>query len=421
VRRRVVVTGLGLVTPHGCEVEEVWRRWCAGDVAVGLPRRAPWSAAGPVRAAAEVPAADVERLLREVDAGEGGSDLRTVFGVAAARRAIEDAGIPAGPHPRAGVAIGSGPGAHRLEDVRAFVLEDGTTDFAGVAAAPERAHAEGIVRNAVDRPATEVARRWSLGGPVLAPTTACTASLHALGAALRLVREGRVDWMLAGGADSMLDPVGLAFFPLLSAAATEEGPRAARPFSRRRTGLVTGEGAGIAVLESLDHARARGARILAELAGFGSTLDAHHPTAPRPDGSGIEKAMAAALADAGLSADEVDAVGAHASGTKRNDPAEAAAIRRLLGARADRVPVTSTKAGTGHLLAAAGAVSFAQAVLAVARSSLPPTAHLDDPDPACALDHVLGAPREGPLRAALVNALAFGGHNASIAVRSLRP
>ena len=215
----------------------------------------------------------------------------------------------------------------------------------------------------------------------------------------------------------MVDPLGLVFFVLLGAAATEEGPAACRPFSRRRTGIVTGEGAGIAVLEAEEHAIARGARIYGEVAGYGASFDAYRVTAPDPAGRGAAQAMAKALLDARMSPDEVDYVSAHATGTKLNDPAEAKAIRTVFGARTDHVAVSSGKSMMGHLLAAAGAVSFASAVLSVARDAIPPTINLEPVDPTCALDHVTGAARKTPVRAALVNALAFGGHNATIALR----
>jgi 3-oxoacyl-[acyl-carrier-protein] synthase II len=433
VSRRVVVTGLGVVTPLGCELEDFWRASLAGLSGVSGSRRfGAWKP--PARAVGEVPDADVALLTREHDAtrdldeplerrdASATTDLRTIFAVAAARRALAHARMPAGPHVRAGAAVASGPGAHRLEDFVRGTHPDGHFDAAGFARDPSSIHAGSLWRNAADRPATEIARRFGLGGPVLAVTTACASSLQAIGSALREIRSGRVDWMLAGGADSMVDPLGLVFFVLLGAAATEAGPAASRPFSRKRTGMVTGEGAGIAVLESEEHAIARGATILCEVAGYGSSLDAYRVTAPLPDGAGASRAMSKALADGAMDAREVDLVSAHATGTKLSDTAEATAIRTVLGDRADSVAVLSSKSAMGHLLAAAGSVAFAGAVLAVARDVVPPTINLNpsEVDPACALDHVLGGPRATPVRSALVNALAFGGHNATIALRKHR-
>lgn len=415
---RVVVTGLGVVTPFGCELERVWERLLEGDPAVAASRRF-GAFRPPTKAVGEVPDADIAALRAEFEFATGPADHRTLFGLAAARRALEHAGIAPGRHPRAGAVVASGPGAHRLEDIARLADATGHLDATRVVTELSSVSDGSLWRNAPDRPATEIAHRFGLGGPVSAITTACAASLQSLGCALREIRAGNADWMLAGGADSMIDPLGLVFFVLLGAAATEAGKAACRPFSRRRTGIVMGEGAGIAVLESLEHARARGARILAEVTGYGSTLDAYRVTAPHPEGRGAAGAMSKALADAHMSIDDVDLISAHATGTKLNDPAEAKAIREVFGDRATGIAVSSGKSVMGHLLAAAGAVSFASAVLSVARDLVPPTANLEDVDPSCALDHVVGRARAMPVRGALVNALAFGGHNATIALRKL--
>lgn len=414
---RVVVTGLGAVTPFGTDLEAVWGAWLSGASAVA-PSSRHGAAHPPTKSVGEVPGEVVAALRDEVGADADGMDLRTLFALGAARRALADAGLPARLGERAGAVVASGPGAHRLEDFAAAAAPDGRIRLARFAD-EARIHAGSLWRSAPDRPATEVARRHGLRGAVHAVTTACAASLQALGVALRELRAGRADVMLAGGADAMLDPFGLVFFVLLNAAATEGGPDACRPFSRRRTGMVTGEGAALAVLEREEHARARGARILCEVAGYGSSMDAFRVTAPHPEGRGAAQAMERALADAGVAPDAVDLVSAHATGTKLNDPAEARAIRAVFGAHADRVAVTSGKASMGHLLAAAGAVAFAGAALSVARDEVPPTAHLtpQELDPACALDHVLREPRRMPVRCALVNGLAFGGHNATIVLR----
>lgn len=413
---RVVVTGLGLVTPLGCDLERVWARFLLGESAVAASHRF-GGYAPPTKSVGEVPGVDVRTLALEFGPGADRADLRTIFGVAAARRALAHAGLAPGRHLRAGAIVASGPGAHRLEDMAALSDASGALDPEKLAAGVAAADAGSLWLNPPERPATEVASRFGLCGPTGAITTACAGAIQALGCATREIRSGRVDWMIAGGADSMIDPMGLVFFVLLGAAASEGGATACRPFSRRRTGIVMGEGAGLAVLESEAHARARGAKILAEVAGYGSTLDAWRVTAPHPQGRGAAGAMARALADARMSPDDVDAISAHATGTKRNDPAEAMAIREVFGARADRIAVTSGKSVIGHLLAAAGGVSFATAVLSIDRGLVPPTANLDDVDPACALDHVVGRARRMAVRGALVNALAFGGHNATIALR----
>ena len=421
--RRVVVTGLGAVTPLGLDVETTWARLVEGAAGVAAPRRF-GEFAPPTKAVGEISDADVERL-REAHPEAADRDLRTLFGVAAASEAIGAAGLRRGPHPRAGVAMGSGPGAHWIEDVDAWLAYERA---AGEEAPRERGeavagvHPESLVRNSCEQPAILVATEHGLGGPVFAPTTACAASNQAIGAAFRAVRSGRADWMVT--------PVGLVFFVLLGASATEEKDPAAacRPFDRLRTGLVMGEGAGCAVLEAEEHAIARGARILAEVAGYGSTLDAYRATAPHPEGRGAAQAMARALADGGLSPEDVDYVNAHGTGTKRNDPAEARAIRTVFGARASKVAISSSKSMMGHLLSGAAGVAFATTVLAVERDVVPPTTNLHHPDPACVLedeglaglDFVPNAARETPVRAALVNAFAFGGQNACVALRKWR-
>jgi 3-oxoacyl-[acyl-carrier-protein] synthase II len=227
--------------------------------------------------------------------------------------------------------------------------------------------------------------------------------------------------MVAGGADSMLDPVGLVYFALLGAAAPDSGPADSRcrPFDRRRRGLVMGEGAGVVVLEAEDHAHARGRRGHAELAGYGASLDRHLPTTPHPEGLGAARAMTAALADAGLAADEVDYVNAHGTGTQANDVAETLAIRRALGERAGRVPVSSTKSLLGHLIAACGGPELVVTVLSVARGAVHPTRNLTTPDPRCDLDYIAEGARRLRLRAALSSSFGFGGQNACLAVRAL--
>jgi 3-oxoacyl-[acyl-carrier-protein] synthase II len=412
VSRRVVVTGLGLVTPLGCEVDQVWERLLRGEVAVGEPPR-PGGARPPTRAAASLDDATRAALARRFPDAARTGDPRTLFGVAAGALAIEDAGLSPGSHPRAGAFVGTGPGIHRLEDVDRRLAGEG-----GAAPAEDEAAAEpdSLVRNAAERPAALLASRFGLGGPVHAVSTACSASNQAIGMAWRAVRRGEADWAVAGGTDAMLGPVGLVFFVLLGAAAAGDGPpgEACRPFDRRRSGLVVGEGAGFAVLEEVGHARARGARAYAEVRGYGASLDAWRSTAPCPDGRGAAEAMRAALRDGGVAPGAVDYVSAHGTGTKRNDPAEVRAIRTVFGAHADALAVSSVKGALGHLLAGAAGVSFAVAALAVARGAVPPTANLVEPDPACDLDLVPDAGRRRRVRGAINNAFAFGGQNSCL-------
>ncbi len=235
------------------------------------------------------------------------------------------------------------------------------------------------MRNSAEQPATVLADVHGLGGPVHAVTTACSAANQAMGMAFRSVRRGEADWIVTGGTDGMVNPMGLVFFVLLGASANadEDPAGACKPFDRKRTGVVLSEGAGAAVLEELEHARARGAHIYAEVVGYGASLDAYRTTAPWRDGRGAASAMAASLHDAGLDPGDVDYVCAHGTGTKRNDPAEATAIRTVFGSHADHLAVSSLKGALGHLLSGAGGVAFAVAALATERDRVPPTANLD--------------------------------------------
>ena len=420
--RRVVVTGLGVVTPLGHDLDGVQAALVAGRSGVRAPRRH-GDFPVPAGAVGEVTAEDVAALSGAHPAAAATGDLRTLFAVAAAEAALADAGLtgPALPG-RAGVALGSGPGVHRIEDADLSIDAAGAFDAARFQASRARLASDSPLVHGATSPAAFVARAHGLAGPMFAPITACAAGNQALGLALRAIRAGEADWMLAGGSDSRVASLGLVWFVLLNAAATPDGPpeEACRPFDLRRTGVVVGEGAGVAVLEAEEHALARGARIRAEVVGYGASLDAYRATAPCPDGRGAAEAMARALADAGMRPDEVDLVSAHGTGTKRNDPAEVAAIKTVFGAHAARLAVPGLKSMLSHLLAASAAVAFASSVLSVERDVVPPTSTLREPDPSCDLDHVARIAQHRPVRAALVNAFAFGGNNACVLVRKPR-
>lgn len=419
---RVVVTGLGWVTPLGHDLEGVFAALAAGRSGLRAPSR---QAGGvpPVHAVGEVPSGELEALRTEDPEAAVTGDPRVLYAAAAARRALADAGLDtalalerAG---RSGVALASGPGVHRIEDAARGLDAAGRFDAARFHATLGEHASDSNLRHGAASPAAFLARRVGARGPVFAPVTACAAGAQAIGLALRALRAGEVDWMLAGGADSRVTSLGLVWFVLLGAAAASEGPpaEACRPFDRRRTGVVVGEGAAVAVLETEEHARTRGACIRAELVGYGSSLDAYRATAPCPDGRGAAQAMARALQDGGLSPKDVDLVNAHGTGTKRNDPAEVAAIKTVFGTHARRLVVPGLKSMLGHMLSASAAVAFASTVLSVERDLVPPTATLREPDPLCDLDHVAGAARRREVRAALVNAFAFGGNNAVLALR----
>lgn len=413
---RVVVTGRGLATAFGLDVDEVFAKVMAGASAIVAPDRLGPSKP-PTQAVGEIVGDTLDRLRqREPDLAAAG-DHRTLFGVAAAEGALVDARLGAGPHENAAVVLGSGPGVHRLEDVCLGLGDDGF-DVARYAAG--ELHGESLARVRAEAPACVIASRHGIRGPVHAVTTACSASNQAIGLAYRLVRDGECDWAIAGGSDSMINPIGLVFFVLLGANAKVDpaAPAAAcKPFDMKRTGLVMGEGAGCVVLESLEHARAREATIHAELVGYGASLDAYRTTAPPRDGRGAAQAMQAALDESDMAATEVDFVNAHGTGTKRNDPAEVAAIKSVFGEHARSLSVSSGKAAIGHLLSGAAGVACVLSVMAVKRGAVPPTLNLGRPDPAMDLDFVpdLGTTRD--VRAALTNSFAFGGQNAVTVVR----
>ncbi|MDJ0521573.1 MAG: beta-ketoacyl-[acyl-carrier-protein] synthase family protein [Planctomycetota bacterium] len=421
--RRVVVTGLGLVTPMGRGVDTVWERLLAGERGVSAPQRL-GKDVPPTRAVGEIPPALLEDLRAEHADADGQDDPRTLFALGAANDALAQAGLEPGVHPRAGVILGAGPGANRIEDVDRFLATDGAFDAVAYGRHLGDLERESLVRHAAEQPAARIAAAHGIAGPVHAVTTACSASNQALGLAYRSIRRGETDWMVAGGSDSQVNPLGLVFFVLLGASANvdEEDPASAcRPFDRRRSGLVMGEGAGIAVLEAEEHARARQATILAEVAGYGASLDAFRTTAPPPDGRGAAEAMQGALADGDVDPSEIDFVNAHGTGTKRNDPAEIRAIHTVLGEHAGESAVSSSKGALGHLLSAAAGVAFCCCVRAVQEDAVPPTANLHTPDRLCDLDLVPDAGRRREVRAALNNSFAFGGQNACVVVRKYVP
>jgi 3-oxoacyl-[acyl-carrier-protein] synthase II len=416
---RVWVTGLGLVTALGREVEESWARALTARSAIRALTGSEWGGS-PMKAAGVVDDADLavidDAFPAEVAAGVNRS---TRFALWAARAALADAGLAAPGGSRAGAVVGAGLGVVRLEDVARSLGPDGRFDARRFAAGNGAVRPDSQIRWSADLSAASIARPFGLGGPSLTVTTACASATQAIGTASRLIRSGEVDWAVCGGTDSMLHPVGLVYFVLLRAASQSADPpeTVCRPFDRRRTGLVMGEGAGMVVLESEPHARARGARPWAELAGYGTSMDAYEPTAPHPQGEGAARAMTTALADAGLTPGDIDYINAHGTGTKRNDPVETLAIRTAFGAAADGLCVTSSKPFFGHLLAACGGAECVLTALTVARGVVPPTLNLTAPDPKCDLDYVPGRPRERMVRAALSNSFGFGGQNGCLVLR----
>ena len=409
-RRRVVVTGLGLVTPLGCGLEENWGKLVAGRSGVGPITR--FNASGlPARVAGEVRDFEPERYIERKDLKK--MDIFIQYALAAAQMAVDDAGLPAPvPAPeRTGVIVGVGMGGiASLED--AYLL---------FATGNLRRVSPFFIPKLIPNMASgQIALRIDARGPNYATTSACASGAHAIGECVMLIRDGRQDIMVAGGAEAPICLMGVGGFSAMRALATsfnDEPERASRPFDARRDGFVIAEGAGVLVLEELEHARRRGARVYAEVVGYGANCDAYHMTQPAPEGEGAAQCMALALADAGVRPDEVGYVNAHGTGTPYNDAAETRAIHKVFGAHAARVAVSSTKSMTGHLLGAAGTVEAAYTVLALMRGLIPPTINLDEPDPACDLDYVPHEARRLRVDAALSNSFGFGGTNVSLVFR----
>ncbi len=424
-RRRVVITGVGVVSPHGCDPERLWSRLVAGVSAVAPIRR--FDAAGfPTRIAAEVPD-DAVTPPAGSPAAERWDDLDRIarFGLVAAAQAVRAAGLAGAAPERVGVVMAAGLGTYGHRELFAPCAAAAAAGAFAPAAFASRLAETLLPRSAERRtpgslPAL-IARQHGFAGPVMAVMTACSAGTQAIGDAARWIRAGAADVVVAGGADSEIYPMGLASFCLLGALSrrNDDPAGASRPFDGDRDGFVLGEGAGCLVLEELDHARQRGAAVLAEVAGFGSACDAYRVTDPHPEGRGAELAMRRALADAGVDPAAVGYVNAHGTSTPANDRVETLALRRLFGERVGDLPVSSTKSMIGHLTVAAGAVEAIVTALTLARGTIHPTINQARPDPACGLDYVpnRSRPAGAGLDLALSNSFAFGGQCASLLLR----
>jgi 3-oxoacyl-[acyl-carrier-protein] synthase II len=404
-----VITGIGPVTPIGIGVDRFWSAAAAGRSGAGKLEGFDTSRHAS-RVAAQVHDFDPERHLERGEARR--MERFAQFALAAARMALDDAGLePAeADRSRIGCVIGTGIGGIAAFEAQLRVLQD---------RGPSRVSPHLVGQMIPNMAAGQVAIRLGLTGPNDCTVTACAASGHAVARAVDLLRAGRADVVLAGGAEAAITPLTLAGFCATRALTTrnDDPEGASRPFDAGRDGFVLGEGATVLVLERLGHALERGARIYAEVAGYGLSSDAHHETAPEPEGAGAAAAMSGALRDAGLAPEDVGYVNAHGTSTPLGDIAEARAIHKVFGAHAAGVAVSSTKSMTGHLLGAAGATEVALTALALLHGLLPPTINLDRPDPECALDHVAHTARPANPGAALSNSFGFGGQNVSIALR----
>jgi 3-oxoacyl-[acyl-carrier-protein] synthase II len=414
--RRVAITGLGAVTPVGNDAASTWASLVAGRTGVG-PITTFDASTYEVRIAAEVKGFDLasrlpgRRTARHLTRAGG-------FGVAAAQEALADAGLRPEHYERheKGVAMGATMGRPDIDEM----VEMAHTIRSSEGRRYLRQSPGGVLARDQRTPMGIMAGLAGGEGPMVAVSTACTASAHAIGEAFRLIQEGDAGLMLAGGYDSLisyLDVMGFGLLGALVAGYNDDPTRASRPFERDRAGFVLGEGAVVVVLEDWDRARARGARIHAELAGYGSSMNAYRMTDAPPDGGGTIVAVAGALRESGLRPEDVDYVAAHGTSTPGNDLCETMALKAVFGEHAPRLAVSSVKSMTGHLTAAAGGLNLLAAVGALREQVVPPTINLDHPDPKLDLDYVPHTARRTRVRAAMVNAFAFGGTNASLVVR----
>jgi len=408
--RRVVVTGLGAVTPLGTGVEKTWRGLCAGES--GVRRITRFDPTGyPVQIAAEVTDFNPADFIDKKEIKK--MDLFIHYAVGASQMAVDDAGLKITDEnaDRVGVYIGAGIGGlPAIEHYHKIFWEKG----------PDRISPFFIPMVIINLASGQVAIRFGARGPNSCAVTACATGNHCIGDAFRIIQRGEADVMLAGGSEAATTPLCLAGFAAARALSrrNDDPQRASRPFDRDRDGFVLGEGAGVLVLEELETARRRGARIYSELVGYAMTSDAHHITAPPDDGYGAVRCMELALKDAGLSKDDVGYINAHATSTFA-DKIETKAIKQVFGERAYQIPVSSTKSVTGHLLGAAGGVEAIFSVLAIHRGMIPPTINLDHPDPECDLDYVPGKARPASVSVALSNAFGFGGVNSCLLFKRL--
>jgi 3-oxoacyl-[acyl-carrier-protein] synthase II len=410
MKRRVVVTGLGVVSPIGNDMATTWRSLLDGKSGAG-PITHFDATKFPVRFAAELKGFDPLRYMDRKEAKR--ADAYTQYAVAAAVQAMADAGLTDGhgtDPDRVGVIIGSGIGGlTSFEEQHDVYRERG----------PGKISPFFIPMFIADIAAGIVSMRFNAKGPNYATVSACATSAHAIGDAFRTIQYGDADMMLAGGAEATVTPMAIGGFANMKALSerNDSPETASRPFDQTRDGFVMGEGGGVVILEELEFARRRGARVYAELVGYGATGDAYHLTAPAPDGEGAQRAMRRAMKDAGVQPGDVQYINAHGTSTPANDVNETKAIKAVLGDAAKKVNVSSTKGSTGHMLGAAGVMELAFSSLVVREGMIPPTINYRNPDPECDLNYTPNAAVKRDVTVALSNSFGFGGHNVSLAVR----
>ena len=407
--RRVVITGIGLVTPLGVGTQKNWEALLSGENGIGPVTRFDISRFA-TRFAGEIKGFDPLPFIEKKEVRK--MDLFIQYAIVAAQLAVEDSGIaPAALEgDRTGVCVGSGIGGiGSLEETHKVLLEKG----------PDRVSPFFLIQTIINEAAGQISIKYQAKGPNTATVTACSTGTHAIGDSFRMIARGEADIMFAGGAESPITPLGMAGFCALKALSerNDEPAKASRPFDARRDGFVMGEGAGIIILEDLEHALARGARIYAEVAGYGMTSDADHVTAPAPDGDGAVRVMLRALADAGARPEDVGYINAHGTSTPFNDKTETLAIKKAFGEHALKIGVSSTKSMMGHLLGAAGGVEAGITALCLKHQIMTPTINYEFPDPDCDLDYVPNAARPAEIVCALSNSFGFGGTNGALLFR----
>jgi len=407
MNRRIVITGLGVITSLGETVDGMWDSVCAGVSGIKPVTRFDFSKY-PTRIGGECTSFDITQY--GVDFRESKRlDRFGQFGIAASKRAVDDSGIDFSKEDRhrCGVLIGSGIGGiETLEEQNKILLERGAS----------RVSPFTVPRLMVNAASGNVSIIYGIHGPNTAVATACATGANAIGDAARFIENDQADVMIAGGSEAALCGLGMAAFCAARAMSTrnEDPAKASRPWDKDRDGFVMGEGAGVVVLETYEHAKARGAKIYAELLGYGMSADAYHITAPEENGMGASMAMAYALKEAKLNPEQIDYINAHGTSTPLGDLAETKAIKKTFGPAAKSVMISSTKSQLGHLLGASGGVEACITALAVSRNLLPPTINLDNPDPECDLDYIPHKARDKNVKYAMSNSFGFGGHNASL-------
>ena len=404
--KRVVITGVGLITPLGVGIENSWAGLMEGRSGVGRITHFDASAFH-TQIAGEVEGFNPEDYIEPKEVKK--MDRFIHFGMAASTMAMEDSGLKIDEHnaARVGVFVGAGMGGlPAIERYHKILLEKG----------PRRITPFFIPMLVINLAAGQISIKFGAKGPNSAVATACATGSHAIGDAFKVIERGDADAMIAGGTESVITMLGIGGFNAMKALSTRnhEPEKASRPFDKDRDGFVMGEGAGIVILEEISHAIRRGARIYAEIVGYGLSGDAYHITAPAPGGEGAARCMAMALKDGGVQPQQVDYINAHGTSTKHGDEVETAAVKTVFGDHAYKVAISSTKSMTGHLLGAAGGVEAVIAVMSIHRGLIPPTINLDDPDPECDLDYVPHSARTAEVGYALSNSFGFGGTNACL-------